>query len=214
MKKGLTEIVAVLDRSGSMGNLVQDTIGGYNSFIEKQKELEGECKVSLIVFDNKYDEVYNGIDINKVPVLTNESYFARGGTALLDAIGKTINSVGKRLQDTPEEDRPEQVIFVITTDGAENSSMEFNVSLIKEMIDHQKDVYNWDFIFMGANIDAIGGGADMGLSRGMSMNYDATSKGTTSLYMAVSNGIKKKRSDLSVTLDMVTEYEEEMQKSI
>lgn len=218
MKKDFTEIVAILDRSGSMSQLSEDTIGGFNSFIEQQKEVKGECSVSLILFDDKYDQVYSDLDIKEVPVLTDKEYFARGMTALLDAVGKTINSVGDRLRKTPEDLRPEQVIFIITTDGAENQSTEFRGEQIKEMIKEQTDKYGWEFMFLGANIDAFGVGNSLGMKMNMSAQYDASSVGTQALYSSLSRGISMKRYDKDVVLNMTDEYEtalkEETDKNI
>lgn len=213
MKKDKVEIVAILDRSGSMSGLQSDTIGGFNSFIEEQKKVDGECNVSLYLFDDNYEKIYEGIEVNKVPELTSKTYYARGMTALFDAVGKTINSVGERLKNTPEDERPEQVIFIITTDGAENQSTEFRGGQIKEMIEHQTKKYNWDFMFLGANIDAFGVGQSLGLSRGMTTNYQASSIGTTALYSSLSRGISAKRYNKSVILNMTDEYETAMQEA-
>lgn len=206
MKKDKVEVVAILDRSGSMQSLVDDTIGGFNQFIEKQKELDGECNITLVVFDDKYEEVYQNIPIDEVPELDRDVYFARGMTALIDAVGKTINEVGERLKNTPEDEKPEQVIFLVTTDGMENSSREFTNDQLKEMVKHQTEKYNWEFIFMGANIDSFSEGGSMGFSINTTSNYDASSIGTRSVYTAMSSAVMKKRTDKDVVLNMVDEY--------
>lgn len=206
MKKGKVEIVAILDKSGSMRGLEEDTIGGFNSFIKAQKNVDGECNVSLYLFDHEYDEIYSGLSLDEVPELTNEVYFPRGATALLDAVGKTINSVGNRLSNTPEEERPEQVIFIITTDGIENSSLEFDKSKILDMVNHQTEKYNWEFIFMGANIDAFGEGGSMGFAANNTVSYSADSRGTKALYAAAASAVLKKREDVNISLNMAAEY--------
>ncbi len=194
MKENLTEIVFLLDRSGSMCGLVSDTIGGFNSFIETQKQEEGEALLTTVLFDDKYEVLHNGLKLIDVSVLTSKEYFVRGGTALLDAIGKTINEVGGRLQNTPEEDRPSKIIFVITTDGQENASKEFTQAQIKEMITHQADKYNWQFIFLGANIDSVSVGNSFGILASNISNYTASSVGTDSLYCTMSKVVGNYRS--------------------
>jgi len=153
MNMNLTEIVFLLDRSGSMGGLESDTIGGFNAFIEKQSQLEGETIVTAVLFDDRYEMLWNGVKATEAK-LTNKEYYVRGCTALLDAVGKTILDLGYRLSKTDEEKRPGKVIFVITTDGLENASREFTYEKAKELIKHQQEKYNWEFIFLGANIDA------------------------------------------------------------
>lgn len=164
MKTNSCEIIAILDRSGSMGGLVSDVIGGYNQFIKEQKALPGEAKVTLVLFDHEIKTPYSGMKIEDVPELTKEVYFARGSTALFDAIGKTFNEVGARLAATPENERPEKVIVLINTDGEENSSREFNQAKVKEMIAHQEQKYNWQILFLGANIDSFDTASGLGMS--------------------------------------------------
>lgn len=193
MKKNLTEMVFILDRSGSMSNLVSDTIGGFNSMIEQQKSEAGEAYVTTVLFDDYYELLHDHANIQDVKPMTNDEYYARGCTALLDAIGKTINSVGQRLSETPEEERPEKVIFMITTDGMENASREFSKSKVKEMIEHQQDKYSWMFMFIGANMDAISEASALGINASHAHGYTASSAGTTSLYSAVSSAITTSR---------------------
>jgi uncharacterized protein YegL len=189
MNNDLTEIVFILDRSGSMQYLTKDTIGGFNSFIENQKKEVGEAKLTTVLFDDKYEILHNGVDIKNIKPITEKDYYTRGMTALLDSIGKSISDVGYRLSKTNENDRPSKVIFVITTDGEENSSKEFNQSQIKEMIEHQKKIYNWNFIFLGANIDAVGVANSFGISSQFASSYTASSVGTDALFTTMSKTI-------------------------
>ena len=193
MKKNLTEMVFILDRSGSMQHLVDDTIGGFNSMIEQQKAEDGEAYATTVLFDDEYELLHNHVNIQDVEPITRRDYYARGCTALLDAIGKTINSVGQRLSETPEEERPEKVIFMITTDGMENASIEFTKAKVKEMIEHQQNVYSWMFMFIGANMDAISEASALGINASHAQGYTASSAGTTSLYSAVSSAITTSR---------------------
>ena len=193
MKQNLTEIVAILDRSGSMTDLIEDTIGGFNTFVEKQKEEDGEANLTLVLFDDKYDVLYEDKDIQKSEKLTNKDYYARGMTALLDAVGKTINSVGGRLSSLDEKDRPKKVIFLITTDGFENASKEFTSDVIKEMVKLQEEKYSWEFIFTGANIDSFASGAAMGYAAVNTANFVATSDGINTLYSALSSRVSDTR---------------------
>jgi len=192
MNTNLTEIVFLLDRSGSMGGFESDTIGGFNAFIEKQKQVEGETIVTAALFDDKYEILWNGIHLDKAR-LTGKEYYVRGCTALLDAVGKTIIDVGSRLSMTIEEERPGKVIFVITTDGLENASCEFTYEKVKELIKHQQDKYNWDFIFLGANIDAAKEADSMGIAMDNAYNYIASKPGIVDMYCMVSNLVSEKR---------------------
>lgn len=185
MKSNLTELVFILDRSGSMRELTQDTIGGFNGMVEKQKKEPGEAFVTTILFDSQYEMLHDHLPLQNIMPITDKEYFARGTTALLDAVGITINAVGARLNHISEEDRPEKVIFVITTDGLENASHEFTYKQIKEMITHQQNKYNWNFIFLGANIDAVSEAAKLGIDPDFARNYEASEAGTMDLYAGV-----------------------------
>ena len=185
MKKNLTEMVFILDRSGSMQSLTSDTIGGFNSMIENQKKEEGEAYVTTVLFDDNYELLHDHINIQEINLISNKEYYARGMTALLDAIGKTVNSIGSRLSNTPEEERPDKVIFVITTDGLENASKEFNKKTVKEMIEHQQDKYSWTFMFLGANMDAVDEAASLGINTDFAKTYTANSIGTQSVYTSM-----------------------------
>jgi uncharacterized protein YegL len=207
MNDNLTEIVFILDRSGSMAALEKDTIGGFNSFIENQKKEPGEAVLTTVLFDSLYEVLHDHVNLKKVKPLTNKDYFARGTTALMDAVGLTINSVGARLNSTPESERPGKVIFVITTDGLENSSHEYSPGMIKNMITHQTEVYKWTFLFLGANIDAVKTAESYGIPAVASANYDATSRGTQSMYSSVSHATKRIRDGGSLTEDWKPEQE-------
>ena len=176
MKKGLTEIIYVLDRSGSMGHLTGDTIGAYNAYLDEQKGFDGETRITTVLFDDRYELLFNGVSVDEA-YIDHEKYFVRGMTALYDALGKTILDVGARLAKTPESERPEKVIFIITTDGYENSSKEFTASGVKEMIEHQKEKYSWEFLFFGANIDSAATASSIGVDESSAFDFDASPKG-------------------------------------
>ena len=199
MKKNLTEMVFILDRSGSMYSLTTDTIGGFNSMIENQKNEPGEAYVTTVLFDDQYELLHNHVNIKDVKPITTE-YYARGCTALLDAVGKTINSVGARLSETPEDERPEKVIFIITTDGMENASLEFTKAKIKEMIEHQQNKYSWVFMFLGANMDAVSEAGSLGINTDFARTYTANTIGTQSVYNSVDDAIASIR---AVDLDEI-----------
>lgn len=187
MNNELTDITIVLDRSGSMSSVQADTIGGYNTFLKAQREAKvGACAVSLVQFDDLYEVVYSGKPVAVAPDLNALTFVPRGGTALLDAIGKTIVTTGMRYAGMSEYDRPGKVLFVIVTDGGENASREYDNAKINEMIALQRDAYKWDFIFLGANQDAISAGASLGLGMSKTMNYASNAMGTQSAFSTVS----------------------------
>jgi uncharacterized protein YegL len=187
MRNDLTEVVAILDRSGSMQHLTGETIGGYNSFIAEQKNLSGEANLTTVLFDDNYQVLHNRVNLRNVSQITNKEYFARGSTALFDALGKTINNIGKKLRDTPEKDRPGKVIFFIITDGYENASKEFSEAEIKKMIELQRNKYSWEFIFFGANIDSAAVGDSIGIKN--AYNYTADEECAPLLFNALSKAI-------------------------
>ncbi|MCM3665150.1 VWA domain-containing protein [Mesobacillus subterraneus] len=192
MNNNLTEIIFMLDRSGSMAGLESDTVGGFNAFVKKQSELAGETILTTVLFDDEYEVLWNGIDARKAK-LTEDEYYVRGTTALLDAVGKTILDVGYRLAKTKEDRRPGKVIFVITTDGMENASSEFTYRKVKELIQHQQEKYNWEFIFTRANIDVAKEADSLGINVENSFKLEASEKGIENMYEMVSESIMKKR---------------------
>ena len=189
MKKNLTELVFILDRSGSMAGLEDDTIGGFNAMIEKQKRGEGEVLVSTVLFDNVSEVLHDRVDIQSVAPMTREQYHVRGCTALLDAVGAAIHHIGNVHKYAREEDRPEKTLFVITTDGMENASRQYTYEGLKAMIRRQKEEYGWQFLFMGANIDAAKEAARFGIDRDHAADYHADRKGTAVIYEAMSEAV-------------------------
>ena len=196
MKKGLTEIVFILDRSGSMSGLEADTIGGYNSMIGKQKKEEGEAIVSTVLFDDQTEILHDRIPMDQVEPLTDEQYFVRGCTALLDAVGGAIHHIGNVHKYARSEDVPEKTLFIITTDGMENASKRYTYQKVKKMVERQKEKYHWEFIFLGANIDAIEVAGRFGIGADRAVNYECDSVGTALNYRVLSDmvsGVRRSR---------------------
>lgn len=177
MKKDLTELVFILDRSGSMSHLTSDTIGGFNSMIAKQKKEAGECLVSLVIFDDVSEVIYDRVPIQSVPELTEETYYARGCTALIDALGGAIHHIGNVHKYARPEDVPEKTMFIITTDGLENASRNYCSTQVKNMITRQQEKYGWEFLFLGANIDAVETAQLYGIRPERAVRYHNDSKG-------------------------------------
>lgn len=192
-KSNLTSINVILDSSGSMEPLRSDTIGNFNSFVKDQKDVPGEALFSLCTFNTDYNLIHDCVKIHDVPQLTKTAYKTQGSTALLDAMGHTIDEVGKKLAALPEEERPSRVVFLIITDGMENASHRYTASQIKSMVEHQKEKYSWDFIFLGANIDTITVGSSLGISSQDTLDYEASSAGTHRLYNTISNNLRSYR---------------------
>lgn len=192
-KENFTSINVVIDKSGSMGSLAKDTIGSFNAFLKEQKDVPGEAAFTLCAFNHDYTLVHDFIKLASVPDLDATSYRTGGNTALLDALGSTINSVGQKLAAMPEEERPSKVIFLVITDGEENSSHKFTKEQIKSMVEHQRDAYKWEFVFIGANIDAFHEGQAYGFTGQNSVSYNATKGGTHQLYSSVSSNLRSYR---------------------
>ena len=212
MKKGLTELVFILDRSGSMSGLESDTIGGYNAMLEKQKKEPGEAVITTVLFDDKYELLHDRINIRGIVPITDREYYVRGSTALLDAVGKTINKIGNAQKHTAEDERAEHVMFVITTDGMENASCEFSYAKVRKMIEHQKRKYGWEFIFLGANIDAIATAERFGISEDRATNYNADSEGTSLNYAVISETVSCLRASRPIAEDWKDRIEEDFKK--
>ncbi len=193
MKKGLVELVFILDRSGSMSGLEADTIGGFNSMIIKQKKCEGDVFVSTVLFNDEAEVLHDRVDISKVEPMNDNQYFVRGCTALLDAIGGAIHHIGNVQKYAKEEDRPEKTLFIITTDGMENASKRYSYKEIKKKIERQKERYNWEFLFLGANIDAIKVAGRFGINANRAANYKCDSKGTQLNYEVLSETVTRMR---------------------
>ena len=189
MRKGLTEVVFILDRSGSMSGLEADTIGGFNSMISKQKKEDGEAIVSTVLFDDQQEVVYDRQPVKMVEPITDRQYYVRGCTALLDAIGGAIHHIGNVHKYAREEDRPEKTMFIITTDGMENASRFYTYDRVKYMVERQKEKYGWEFLFLGANIDAISVAARFGINADRAINYECDQVGTSLNYQVMSETI-------------------------
>ena len=177
-----TELVFILDRSGSMSGLEADTIGGFNSMIDKQKKEEGEAYVSTLLFDNDTTVIHDRVALDKVSPLTEKDYFVRGCTALLDAVGGAIHHIGNVHKYARREDVPDKTLFIITTDGYENASKYYTYEKVRKMIERQKDKYGWEFLFLGANIDAAAEAGRFGISPDRAVTYKCDSKGTALNY--------------------------------
>jgi uncharacterized protein YegL len=212
MKKNLTEIVFILDRSGSMAGLEDDTIGGFNAMIQKQKSEDGEAYVSTVLFDNHTEVIHDRVDIQKIQPMTRNDYYVRGSTALLDAVGKAIHHIGNVHKYVREEDRPGKTIFVITTDGMENASREYTYQRVRQMIEHEKEKYGWEFLFLGANIDAAKEAARFGITEDRAANYHADREGTAVIYEAMSEAVCNVRACRPVSADWKRRVDEDYKK--
>ena len=191
----MTEIVFILDRSGSMSGLEKDTIGGFNSMLEKQRKEPGDAVVSTVLFDNETEVIHDRVDIADVPNLTDREYFVRGCTALLDAVGGAIHHIGNIHKYARKEDVPEKTLFIITTDGMENASHRYTYDKVRSMIERQKERYGWEFIFLGANIDAVAEAGRFGIDESMAVNYNCDAVGTALNYNVISEAITSVRAN-------------------
>lgn len=208
-KNNITELVFILDRSGSMAGLENDTIGGFNAMIQKQKKEDGKAYVSTILFDNVSEVLHDRIELNKVPKMTAKDYTVRGCTALIDAIGGAIRHIGNIHKYARPEDVPAHTMFIITTDGQENASQSYSSDEVKKMIERQKGKYGWEFLFIGANIDAVETAARFGIERNRAVNYNADKKGTQVLYETLSAPISAMRADAAISDDWSQKIEED-----
>ena len=199
MKKNLTEIVFILDRSGSMSGLESDTIGGFNSMIEKQKKFEGDALISTVLFDDKSEVIHDRVDLKEIEPMTDKEYYVRGCTALLDAMGDAIHHIGNVHKYAREEDIPEHTMFIITTDGMENSSRHYTSDKVKQVVERQKNEYGWEFIFLGANIDAIETARSFGIDRDRAVNFHSDKEGTQRNYEGINDAIGCVRNSAPLT---------------
>lgn len=212
MKKGLTELVFILDRSGSMHGLEGDTIGGFNALIAKQKEENGEAYVSTVLFNNESTVIHDRVNIKKITPMTREQYNVHGCTALIDAIGKAIHHIGNVHKYAREEDRPEHTLFVITTDGMENASHHYTSEQVKHKIERQKEKYGWEFIFLGANIDAVETARHFGIDKDRAANYCSDHQGTQLNYDVINDAVTHLRKNSYISNNWKVRIEDDMDR--
>ncbi len=213
MKKNLTELVMILDRSGSMAGLEADTIGGYNAMLARQREMDGEVIVSTVLFDDRIDVIHDRLPMDRVPQMTEKEYYVRGCTALLDAVGGAIHHIANVHKYAREEDRPEKTIFVITTDGMENASKRYSYDKVRRMVEKEKEKYGWEFLFLGANMDAIAVAGRFGIGEDRAVTYEADCEGTELNYRVVSETVGKMRSaTCRLNADWKREIEEDVKR--
>ncbi|MGD9901570.1 MAG: hypothetical protein AB7S44_03430 [Spirochaetales bacterium] len=193
MKQNLTELIFILDKSGSMGGLEKDTIGGFNSLIEKQKSVAGDANITTVLFDNSYSVIHKRVPIKQLQPLTENEYFVGGSTALLDAMGITIEDISDEIADLVEDEKPEKVVVVTVTDGEENSSRAFNLSQIRKIVKEKTKKDKWEFLFLGANINAIHCASNLGIGAKMASNYSASTEGVKSNYASISKALQSYR---------------------
>ena len=199
MKKGLTELVFIMDRSGSMAGLEADTIGGFNGLLEKQKKETGEALVSVVLFDDRTEVLYDRVDIRKVEPMNDSQYYVRGCTALLDAVGGAIHHIKNVHRYAREEDVPEKTLFIITTDGMENASCRYSYEQVRQMVEHEKEKYHWEFLFLGANMDAVRVAGRFGIRPNRAVNYENDRVGTRLNYEVMSQAVSFARMSESAT---------------
>ena len=206
-----TELVFILDRSGSMAGLESDTVGGFNSMIGKQKQTEGECFVTTVLFDDRIETLHDRLRLGEVGELTEKDYFVRGSTALIDAIGTTVRHISDIHKYARKEDVPQNTMFIITTDGLENASRIYSSGEVKKMIEDKKK-NGWEFLFIGANIDAVETAADFGIDKDRAVNYHADSKGTGTLFRSLSKAVSCMRNSSTVEADWCAEIADDFEK--
>ena len=212
MRKGLTEIVFILDRCGSMSGLEADTIGGFNSMIEKQQKEEGEAYISTVLFDDQTEVLYDRVPIGKVEPMNDNQYYVRGCTALLDAVGGAIHHIGNVHKYARPEDVPEKTLFIITTDGMENASRRYSYSQVQQMVKRQQEKYGWEFLFLGANMDAISAARSFGIREDRAVRYACDGAGTSLNFEVASKTIARVRSGQEIEADWCAEIEEDYGK--
>ncbi len=212
MRKGLTEIVFILDRSGSMAGLEADTIGGYNAMMEKQKKQEGEVLISTVLFDDQIEVIHDRVSLDRISPITEKEYYVRGCTALLDAIGGAIHHIAMVHKYAREEDRPEKTLFVITTDGMENASRNYTYDKVKAMVEKEKEKYGWEFLFLGANIDAIAVAGRFGIAPDRAANYHCDSAGTQLNYQVLSETVSCFRANQALDTSWQKSIDEDYKK--
>ena len=212
MNKELTEIVFILDRSGSMCGLEADTIGGFNSMLEKQKQAEGKAILSAVLFSDQSQVLYDRVDIDRIEPMTDAQYQVGGCTALLDAIGGAVHHIGNVHKYAREEDRPGKTVFVITTDGMENSSRHYSYENVQKMVKRQQERYGWEFLFLGANMDAISAARSFGIREDRAVRYKCDSVGTSKNFSAVSDALCSFRAQTCIAPDWSKEIEEDVRE--
>lgn len=211
MRKGLTEIVFILDRSGSMAGLELDTIGGYNSMLDRQKREEGEALVSTVLFDDRSEVLHDRVPLGEMEHISVTEYYVRGCTALLDAVGGAIHHIDNVQKYAREEDRPEKTLFIITTDGMENASRLYSYEKVKKMVEHQKEKHGWEFLFLGANIDAIKTAKQFGIREDHAVNYESDSAGTQLNYEVLSKAVSQVRTNTCMPQALTSAWKEDIE---
>lgn len=211
-KNNITELVFILDRSGSMSGLEADTIGGFNAMIEKQRKEDGECYVSTVLFDNCTEVLHDRVKLSEIKPMTDKDYTVRGCTALIDALGGAIHHIGNIHKYARPEDVPLHTMFIITTDGMENASRQYTSEQVKQMIEHQKEHYGWEFLFIGANIDAVETAARYGIERDRAVTYNADKEGTRVLYESVAKAVCCVRSSEALSGDWSADIDADFKK--
>ena len=212
MKKNVTELVFILDKSGSMSGLEADTIGGYNAMLSKQKNEEGEATVTTVLFNHEIELLHDRINVRGIAPITEKEYEVSGTTGLLDAIGSTIQKIGNVQKRTSEEERAERVLFVITTDGMENASREYDYDKVKAMISHQKVKYDWEFIFLGADIDAISTAAKFGIQEDFAVEYRADNEGTQLNFQTLNEAVSSFRQGKKIDRTWKKDIEKDLER--
>jgi uncharacterized protein YegL len=211
-KNNITELVFILDRSGSMSGLEADTIGGFNSLIEKQKKQPGQCYVTTILFDNVTEVIHDRVELSRVQPMTEVDYIVGGCTALLDAVGSAIHHISQIHRYARPEDVPEHTMFVITTDGMENASHRYDGARVKRMVEHEKEKYGWEFLFLGANIDAVGTASRFGIGADRAVNYRADAQGTQVIYDTVADTVCQMRASAPIQADWSARIQKDFQR--